>query len=292
MKALVIGATGTVGSVVVRELLNRKVDVRALTRSGDKTKGLPQGVEPAVADVGEPTTLGPVFDGVDAVFMVNALGKSETHEGMMGVLAAKRAGVQRFVYMSVHHIDREPLVPHFASKMPVENAVVASGIPYTILRPNNFHQNDVWFRDALLQYGVYPQPLGDTGVSRVDVRDIAEAAAIALTTTGHEGRTYNLVGPRAWTGAATAEVWSKALGRPIAYGGNDLDAWEKASVAYLPAWLVYDFKTMYRAFHEKGLIATADDIATQTKVLGHAPRSFEAYAQETAAAWSATATKG
>jgi uncharacterized protein YbjT (DUF2867 family) len=292
MKALVIGATGTVGSVVVRELLNRKVGVRALTRSGDKAKGLPEGVEPAVADIGEPTTLGPVFDGVDAVFMLNALSKMETHEGMMGLLAAKQARVKRFVYMSVHFADRDPLIPHFAAKVPVEKAIAASGIPYTILRPNNFYQNDAWFRDALLQYGVYPQPLGDAGVSRVDVRDIAEAATIALTTGGHEGRTYNLVGPKPWTGAVTAEAWGKALGRKIAYGGNDLDAWEKASLAYTPAWLVYDFKIMYRNFQEKGFLATADDVARLTTMLGHAPRGFEAYTQETAAAWSATAAKG
>ena len=108
--------------------------------------------------------------------------------------------------------------------------------PATILRPNNFYQNDYWFKDVLLQHGVYPQPIGDVGLHRVDVRDIAEAAAVALTTSGHEGQTYDLVGPEAHTGESTAQAWARALGRPIVYGGNDLEAWEKQSLQYMPDW--------------------------------------------------------
>jgi len=86
----------------------------------------------------------------------------------------------------------------------------------------------------MLKYSVYPQPIGDLGLSRVDIRDIAEAAAIALTKPGHEGQTYNVVGPQVHTGKSTAEVWSRALGKTIAYGGNDLDAWEQQSSSSCP----------------------------------------------------------
>ena len=109
---------------------------------------------------------------------------------------------------------------------------------------NNFFQNDYQLKDALLTHGIYPQPLGEVGLSRVDVRDIAEAAAIALTESGHAGETYNLVGPDVLTGRGTAEIWSRALGRPIAYGGDDLDAWEKQVLAFLPPWMAFDFRLM------------------------------------------------
>lgn len=175
----------------------------------------------------------------------------------------------------------------FAAKIPIEFAIKESGISHTILRPNNFFQNDYWFKDAMLQYGVYPQPIGDVGLSRVDVRDIAEAAAAALTAKGHDGQTYNLIGPEAHTGASTAEVWSKALGKKIAYGGKDLEAWEKQSLQYLPAWMVFDFRMMYAYFQERGLKATPADIERQTKLIGHPPRSFEAFAAETARMWAA-----
>jgi uncharacterized protein YbjT (DUF2867 family) len=226
-----------------------------------------------------------VFKGVDGVFLINTVSPTEIHEGLLSVCALRDENVKRLVYLSVHHADAVPWVPHFGGKLGIEQAVLKSGVPATILRPNNFYQNDYWFKDAMLQHGVYPQPLGDVGLNRVDVRDIAEAAAIALTTTGHEGQTYDLVGPEAHTGKSTAEAWSRALGRPIAYGGNDLDAWEKQSLQYMPDWAVFDMRHMYVFFQAKGLKASPEAIERQTKLLGHSPRSFGAFVGETAAAW-------
>jgi uncharacterized protein YbjT (DUF2867 family) len=271
----------------VRELLARKVKVRLLTRSADKAKSVPAGSEAVVGDLLEPATVRSVFTGVDGVFLLNPVSITEAHEGLMAVNGARLAKVPRIVYMSVHDVDKAPHLPHFGAKIPIELAIKASGIPYTILRPNNFFQNDYWFKDAMLQYDVYPQPLGDVGVSRVDVRDIAEAAAVALTSGSHDGQTYNLVGPQAQTGASTAAAWSKALGKTISYGGNDLDAWEKQSLQYSPPWMVFDFRQMYAFFQERGLKATPADIDRQTKLIGRAPRSFEDFAAETAKMWKA-----
>lgn len=285
MKILVIGGTGTVGSHVVQELLGRRVDVEALTRSADKAKTVPSGVRAVIGDLLEPATVRTVFKNVDGVFMVNPVSSTETHEGLMALNGATLSGVKRFVYMSVHHLDQAPHLPHFGSKLPIEAVVKSAGMTYTILRPNNFYQNDYRLKDALLQYGVYPQPIGDIGLSRVDVRDIAEAAAIALTGSGTENQTYNLVGPQPHTGQSTAEAWSRALGKPIAYGGNDLDQWEQQTLQYLPPWMVFDFKLMYAFFQRTGLKATPADIDRQTKLLGHAPRRFDDFARETARAW-------
>ena len=285
MKILVIGGTGTVGSQVVRELLARKAVVQVLTRSKDKAKDLPAGAQGVVGDLLDPGTVRSVFKGVDGVFMLIAVSTTETHEGLMALNGMRMAGVKRLAYMSVHNLEQALHLPHFGSKLPIENVLKTSGIPYTILRPNNFFQNDYLFKDAMLKYNIYPQPIGDLGLSRVDVRDIAEAAAIALTTPGHEGQTYSVVGPQVHTGKSTAEVWSRALGKPIAYGGNDLDEWERQSLQFLPAWMVFDFRLMYAFFQDKGLKATQADIERQTKLLGHAPRNFEDFAAETVKLW-------
>jgi uncharacterized protein YbjT (DUF2867 family) len=284
MKVLVLGGTGTIGSQVVRELLSRGAEVSVLTR--DPKKSLPQGVRAVAGDLLDPATVRSAFAGMDGVFLLNALGTTECHEGLMAVDGARLGGVKKLVYLSVHDVDKAPHLPHFGAKIAVEAAIRASGIPFTILRPNNFFQNDTWTKDALLGLGVYPQPIGDIGLSRVDVRDIAEAAAIALTSDGNDGRTINLVGPEVHTGASTAEIWGNVLGRRITYAGNDLDAWEKQSLAYLPPFLVFDLRLMYAFFQEHGLKATAEDVERQTGLLGHAPRLFEAFAAETARAWS------
>ena len=287
MRVLVLGGTGNVGSQVTRELLARGAEVSVLTRNPEKAKALPRGARAVTGDLLDPGTVRSAFAGHDGVFLLNAVSSTEAHEGLMALNGATLAGVKRLAYLSVHDVDKAPHLPHFGGKIAIEIAIKASGIPYTILRPNNFFQNDTFFKEALLGYGVYPQPIGGAGISRVDVRDIAEAAAIALTADGHAGETYNLAGPRAWTGADTAEVWSRALGKPIAYGGDDLDAWEKQSLQYLPAWMVFDFRLMYAFFQKRGLKATDADIERLTKVLGHPPRRYEDYVAEAAKAWTA-----
>jgi hypothetical protein len=80
-------------------------------------------------------------------------------------------------------------------------------------------------------------------------------------------------------------VWSDVLGRPITYGGNDLDAWEAQAVAMLPDWMAFDFRHMYAHFQAEGLRASPEAVARLTTLLGHPPRSFRAFAEECASAW-------
>jgi uncharacterized protein YbjT (DUF2867 family) len=237
-----------------------------------------------IGDLLDPSKLG-VFAGMEAVFLLNPVSTTESFEGLLGVNGARDAGVKRIVYLSVHHADRAPHLPHFGGKLGIEAAVMRSGMEYTIVRPNNFYQNDIWFKDVMLSYGVYPQPIGSAGLSRVDVRDIGEVAVAALTSNAHDKKIYNLVGPELVTGESTAAEWSRALGKPIKYAGDDLEPWEAQNRAYLPAPMLYDFKHMYAFFQKEGLKATPADITQLTAVLGHAPRGFAAYAAEMAAAW-------
>jgi uncharacterized protein YbjT (DUF2867 family) len=160
------------------------------------------------------------FNGADAVFLLNIVSPTESHEGPLPLCALRHTKPKRLVYLSVQNADGAAWLPHFGAKVGIEEGIRRSSIPFTILRPNNFYQNDYWFKDVILHIGVYPQPIGGVGLSRVDVRDIAEAAAITLTSSGHEGQSFDLVGPEAHTGASTAETWSRALGRPVVYGGS------------------------------------------------------------------------
>ena len=290
MRVLVTGGTGTVGSHVVRELLARDAEVSGLTRDASRPKGGAAAVTLVEGDLGDPETVREVFRGFDSVFLLTMVSPTEATEGLMAVTGMRAAGVRRVVFLSVHHADRFAWLPHFGSKVGVEAALRVSGMEWCVLRPNNFFQNDYWFKQALEQ-GVYPQPLGSAGVSRVDVRDIGEAAAIALTGDGHAGETYDLVGPDELTGPRTAEIWSQALGRPVVYGGDDLDAWENQNRAYLPAVMAYDFRHMYEAFQRYGLKGSREALARQTRLLGHAPRSFEAFVRETAQAWMTAAAR-
>jgi uncharacterized protein YbjT (DUF2867 family) len=287
MRHLVLGGTGTVGSLVVRGLLDRGETVLVLTRSAEHARALPKGAEAVLGDLTDPGTYEKVFAGYDSLFLLTANGPSDLMEGLAAVNEAKRTRAKRVVHLSIHDVEKCAEAPHFASKIAIERALKESGLSHTILRPNNFYQNDYWSKDVILQYGVYPQPIGDIGLSRVDARDIGEAAVRALTEGGHFGKTYALVGPDVVTGEDCAAEFAKALGKPVAYGGNDLAAWAKSMAPYLPAWAVYDYALMYATFQAKGLRATAAQLAETRAILGREPRKFADFVRETAAAWKA-----
>jgi uncharacterized protein YbjT (DUF2867 family) len=285
MATLVIGGTGTVGGATVQELLKRGDTVRVMTRDESKTATLPSGVAGVVGDLADPPTLQGVFDGIDNVMLITVVHPDETRHGLNAVKAMKKQGVERVVYNSVMMEPGTEKIPHFGSKIPIEGAIKESGMEFTIVRPNNFHQNEYWYKDAILQHGIYPQPLGPIGCSRIDVRDIAEAAVAALTTDKHIGKTYNLNGPDLLTGKGTAKMWTDALGTEVNYMGDDLESWAEAASQGLPAWMVADFKIMYGYFIKHGLKAQPGDIETLTEVLGHSPRSFSDFIAETAEEW-------
>ena len=289
MTILVTGGTGTVGSHVVANLAAAGHDTRVLTRSPEKVVTFPNGVKGAIGALSEPVTLGPAFEGVDRLFLLTPLAQDEVEQGLAGVEAARAAGVERIVFMSVHQADQALRIPHFASKVEIVRGLERSGIPYTVLEPNSFYQNDVWFRQPLMEFGVYPNPLGSVGLNRVDVRDIATAAVTALTEDGHEGEHYPVVGPEVWTGESSAQAWSAALGSGVIYGGDDVDRWAQAASAMMPDWLVADLKIMFVDFQERGLLASDDDFARQRRILGRDPIPFERFTTEVAGMWKAQA---
>lgn len=285
MNILVSGGTGTVGSLVVRRLVERGQRVSALIRQGEKSRSLPAGAHGVMGDLGDPASLSRAMQGIEGLFLLTPLHQREAQLGINAVKAAKATGMRRLVYMSVHHVDDGPHIPHFKSKIEIQKMLKDSGIAHTLIMPNNFYQNDDWFKQAILEHGMYPQPIGDIGLNRVDVRDIADAVVNALMQPGHEGKRYPLVGPDTLSGKAVADTYSRHLGRTIKYGGNDLDVWESQALKMMPDWLVHDLKIMYQHFQKHGLVASKEELAEQAKILGHPPRTFDAYVREVTAAW-------
>jgi uncharacterized protein YbjT (DUF2867 family) len=207
------------------------------------------------------------------------------------VSAAKAAKVKKIVYLSVSMPEGSSRIPHFRSKLPVEKAIKESGIAYTILRPNNFYQNDLWLKDAIMQYSLYPQPIGKKGVNRVDVRDIAGCAVNALTKSVYEGQTYEVHGPDTLTGDDIAKTYTKYLGREIRYSGEDLDVWAEKSKGMMPEFLIADMRIMYQFFQDNGMIASKDDLETTEKLLGRKPRNFDDFVKEITMEWKSKAAK-
>jgi uncharacterized protein YbjT (DUF2867 family) len=283
MKILVIGGTGHVGSEVVKELKNRDADVRVLVRKTDE-KSLP-GVEVVVGDLLDPVSIEKAMNDVDKLYLLNAVTPDELTQGLIAYDLAKKLELSHVVYHSVFRVEHFKDVPHFASKLAIESAIREFDVPFTIIRPNYFFQNDASFKDPLTKMSVYPNPLGLVGISAVDIRDIAEATAISLMSNKHFGKTYNVSGAAVLSGPKAASIWSKVLGKEIKYVGDNLDIFEEQMRKHAPSWAAFDIRMMFQGYLERGFVAGDDDTAILTKLLGHEPRAYEDFANETMREW-------
>ncbi len=255
MNVLVLGGTGTVGSQVVRELLKRGVDVSVLTR--DAKKPLAAGARPVAGDLLDPATIRSAFAGRDAVFLLNALSATECHEGLMAVNGCRLAASKKVVYLSVQAAwTRRRISRTSARSSPSRRRSRPRGSP---------SRSSGRTTSTRTTPGTRTRCSGTTSTRSPSATSACRASTSATSPRSPRSRSRRTRrgtrrstswGPDVLTATATASTWGGVLGRKIAYAGNDLDAWEKASLAFMPAFAVFDFRLMYQFFQEKGLKAT------------------------------------
>ncbi|MFF8424466.1 SDR family oxidoreductase [Streptomyces sp. NPDC016566] len=228
---LVTGATGTIGSDVVRQLAARGEKVRALTRDPAKAR-VPAGVEVVRGDYLDPGSLAGAMAGVTAVFLLRPPGPEEGQDPAL-VEAARAAGVRRLVKLSAIGTGDPEVGPAGRWHVAGERAVRDSGTEWTVLRPSSFASNTLSWVEALGWGEPVPNMTGDGESGVIDPRDVAEAAVRALLEDGHAGRTYTLTGPEAIGVPGQASVLASVLGRPVAT--RDLSP-EETREHLLTAW--------------------------------------------------------
>lgn len=291
MSILVTGSTGRIGAQIVTQLAASGASVRALTRTPEKAD-FPAGVTAVRGDLLDADAMRLALAGVNTLFLLVSNAPDELTQAINTLGLAREAGVKGIVYLSVTRSAEYTDVSHFTAKHAVERMIEQMDLPATVLRPSYFFQNDATLKDPLTKAGLYVAPVGEKGVSMVDVRDIADAAVIELLRRDRASAalpraSYELSGPDALTGTSLANVWSDVLGREVRYAGGDLDAFEKAVKTKAPAWLAYDLRAMMRRYQVDGAVATPDDIERLTTLLGRPPRSYRDFARETARSWQA-----
>lgn len=288
MTILVTGATGLVGRQVVEQLVRRGADVRALVRDPAKAN-LAADVDIAKGDLLDVDSLRSAMTGVSTLFLLNAVVADEFTQALIALNVAREAGIERIVYLSVIHSDVYVNVPHFAGKFGVERMIEQMGFNATILRPAYFINNDVTIKDVVTGYGIYPMPIGAKGLAMVDASDIGEVAAIELirreqSPTALPLERINIVGPDTLAGADVAAIWSEALGRTIAYPGDDTAAFEQNMRQFMPGWMAYDMRLMGERFVTDGMLPEAGDVERLITLLGRPLRSYRDFVAEIASA--------
>jgi NAD(P)H dehydrogenase (quinone) len=221
MTIVVTGATGHLGRLIIESLIARgtaPTDIVAVGRSIDKIADLAErGVTVTAADYTDPASLGAAFVGADSVMLVSGseVGQRAAQHANV-VAAASRAGVTQLVYTSAPSADTSALILAPEHKA-TEEAIRASGVPFTILRNGWYTENYVGQIEQAKATGVITASVGDGRVASASRADYADAAAVVLTTPGHIGATYELSGDVAWNFDELAAAASAVTGVPITF---------------------------------------------------------------------------
>jgi len=288
MSILVTGATGTIGSLVVQGLAAAGAQVNPFVRTPGK-QSFPAGVTEVVGDLTDVPSVRAALSSVRTLFLLNAVTPDEVTQGLVALNLAHEAGIERVVYLSVIHADKFTNVPHFTGKHTVERMIESLDIPATILRPAYFMQNERMVQQVIQGYGVYPMPIGSTGVAMIDARDIADVAVAELLRRDRAlapspRATLDLVGPELLTAESVVKIWSAALGREVTYGGNDVAAFERQMASLGPSWLAYDMRLMMAGIQKFGMHG-ADGAADRLQaMLGRPLRKYTDFVKEAIAA--------
>lgn len=279
---LVNGATSANdnGVELVKLLDKAGQKVRVLARDPQKAASLKSAnVEIVQGDLNDSASLDKALQGVDKVFCLIANSPDMVELENNLIQAAKKAGVKHFVKFSVLGAKADSPMAFFTRHWESEQNIEKSGIPYTHLRPNLFMQNlSTSYAQSIAQQGAFYMPVGDGKVNMVDVRDVAAVAAAVLTESGHEGKSYEIVGPESITFHEVAERLSKILGKPVSYVSPTPEEYKQTLLGYgVPEWLATDLVTLDSAYSE-GLGDVKND--TVKKVAKKEPYTFDQYAQD------------
>lgn len=273
-KVLVLGSGGTVGSKLVRALLQKGERVKAGTRGAAPAKD----AEAAAFDYQDCSTYGHALEGVDRIFVMAPGGYLDPVALLTPVIRAAAARGIKNVLMTVLGVDADDDQPY----RQVELFLEKTGAQFVILRPSTFADNfhSHWLQG--IRHGVIALPAADSKTSFIDTRDIAECASAALTSDAFNGGAFNLTGPEALSYAQAATILSRAIGKPIAYQPVDAETFiGMLTAAGVPDAYAQYIAGTFRSVREGRFAQVTGDVE---RLIGRPPRGLETYAKDNAAA--------
>jgi len=278
-RILVTGATGHIGSELVQQLRTRAADFAVLRSPSGRA---PEGVASVEGDLNDPQSLRRAFAGFDTLFLLLPLVPHKRALAEHAVQAARDAGVRHIVRSSGAGADATSPVAIARLQGEIDALVQASGLNWTLLRPSFFMQNWVNLHLDQLKAGAYHAPNGDGAIGVIDVRDIAESAAVVLCNPqAHQGQVYTLTGGEALSTAQQLKAISEVVGREIRYVDVPESATRQAmeGMGMHPA-LVDWLMSLHHVVKQGWAAELTDDVRRLT---GHAPRRFVDFVAEQAA---------
>ena len=265
MKIGITGATGQLGELVVEQLKSKtnSANLIALVRSPEKV----QGIDARAFDYNEPTSMAKSLEGIEALLLIsgNEIGQRARQHGNV-INAAKEAGVKWIVYTSILRADSST-ISLAAEHLQTENLLQESGIPFTLLRNGWYTENYAGSIPGAVAAGALLGSAGTGKISSASRADFAEAAAVVLTSEGHEGKVYELAGDESFTLADLASEISKQTGKDISYQNLPEKEYSKALKSHGLPEMIADGIASWDVSASKGDLFSEDK--TLSQLIGH-----------------------
>ncbi len=278
-KVLITGATGNIATLVIPALIANGLTVRAFVRNAQKAEGLKKsGVEIFEGDLSNQQSINEAARGMDAVLSLTAAGTQAVAQASAVTKAAKGAGVKHLVRLSAIKAAEDAPTENGRFHFQTDQEIIASRIPYTILRPHFFMQNLFISVPTILEQGSMYWGMGQGKLGMIDVRDIADCIASLLTNGGHEGKIYSPTGASSITFTEAAAIISKGIGKQVNYVPVPLEAVGEAIRSMGQGeWVARLMMDYSKAYREGWGDYTNNDVETIT---GHRSRSFQQFFDE------------
>lgn len=277
---LVTGATGNIGHALVPLLQDGSAKVIAGSRGGDSVGG----AAGRVIDFENPASLEAAFEGIHTAFLLFPLVPQKLQLARNAVAAARAAGVKHLVRSSGAGADPHSHYSLAKLQGEIDQVVLDSGIPATLLRPSTFMQNWVAYHAGMVKGGTVYLPLADGATAYVDVADIAAAAAAVLREPApHAGQAYVLTGPAALGAAEAVAAINAASGSAARYVPvPESAAVESMASMGMDTWSIDMLTSLNRATAQGHTAQMTGDVARLT---GRTPGTFADFARRHADAW-------
>jgi uncharacterized protein YbjT (DUF2867 family) len=279
---ILVTTAGKVGSEAARQLAQSGEQVRVLVRSPEKASALTQaGANVFEGDLEVPASVDEAMHGISRVILVTA---PVVHQELNVIDSAVRAGVEHVVKITTKASADSPIARR-RNHAEIENALIASGLGYTLLRNNAYMQNFLMMAPAIANTDSFSTATGNGRIGHIDGRDVAAVAAhIAASPSAHAGKTYWPTGPEVLSGTEVATVLTQVLGRTITFQPITFEQQQQAMItAGLPEPIAEDNATAVALMADGDLDYTTDDVPS---ILGRPARTFEQFAADYAAAFS------
>ena len=281
MNYLITGATGDIGSRVVKCLLERGKRPRVFARDARKARErFGERVDLAVGDLADAGSLYAALAGVDALFLVNSGSEIATRDAA-AAQAAKAAGVRHLVKLS--SMDAQQDVGTGVWHARGEAAIRASGITFTFVQPTGFMENALFWATTIKAAGVVRSMTADGKIPFIHSDDIADVATQALTTRDYDGKSLPITGPEALSYAEMAAKIGATIGKQIGFEAiSEEQVRQRMTESGDAEEMIVAHLSIYRAVRQ-GRLATATN--NVERVLGRKPIGFDRWAQEHAEAF-------